>query len=107
MTGKAIFLPEAKKDMTDLYLYVARHDSITHADGLFLKIKEACSSLANNPERGHVVPELKKVFVEGFREIHFKPYRIIFQTVCDDVYIHAVLDGRRELQELLEKRLLG
>jgi toxin ParE1/3/4 len=41
-----------------------------------------------------------------FREIHFKPYRIIYQIVESDVYIHAVLDGRRDLQELLEIRLL-
>jgi toxin ParE1/3/4 len=107
MTGKVILLPEAKGDMADLYLYVARHDSVMHADALLLKIEEACSSLRNNPERGHVVPELKHVFVEGFREIQFKPYRIIFQTVAETVHIHAVLDGRRELQELLEKRMLG
>jgi toxin ParE1/3/4 len=107
MTEKVILLPEAKGDMVDLYLYVARHDSVIHADALLLKLEETCSSLCNNPERGHVVPELKRVFVGGFREIHFKPYRIIFQTAGETVYVHAVLDGRRELQELLEKRMLG
>ena len=107
MTGSVILLPEAKEDLVDLYLYVARHDSTVHADALLLKLEEKCSSLGNNPERGHVVPELKRVFVEGFREIHYNPYRIIFQTVGETVYIHAVLDGRRELQELLEKRIFG
>lgn len=38
--------------------------------------------------------------------MYYKPYRIIYQIVDDKVYIHAVLDGRRELQESLEKRLM-
>jgi toxin ParE1/3/4 len=41
-----------------------------------------------------------------FREIHFKPYRIIYQIIDKRVFVHCVLDGRRDLQELLERRML-
>jgi toxin ParE1/3/4 len=44
--------------------------------------------------------------VREYREIHFKPYRIIYQIVGRKVFIHCVLDGRRALQEVLEHRLL-
>ena len=44
--------------------------------------------------------------VEGFKEIHYKPFRVIYQISNDVVFIHAVLDGRRDLHELLERRLL-
>jgi len=106
VTCTVIVLPEAKDDLLDTYLYVAEHDSISRADALLEKLEHTCYSLNLNPERGHAVPELKRVHVEGFREIHFKPYRIIFQKVVDTVYIHAVLDGIRELQEVLEGRVL-
>jgi hypothetical protein len=39
-------------------------------------------------------------------EIHFKPYRIIYQIVGRTVFVHCVLDGRRAVQEMLERRLL-
>ena len=42
----------------------------------------------------------------GYREVHFKPYRIIYEIVGRKVFIHCVLDGRRAVQELLERRLL-
>lgn len=90
----------------DIYLYVAEHDSISRADALLDALEEKCASLSENPARGHVVAELKRVHVEGFREVHYKPFRIIFQISDKSVYMHAVLDGRRELQEILERRIM-
>jgi toxin ParE1/3/4 len=51
-------------------------------------------------------PELERIGVCGYREIHFKPYRIIYQIAGQKVFIHCVLDGRRAMQEILERRLL-
>jgi mRNA-degrading endonuclease RelE of RelBE toxin-antitoxin system len=41
-------------------------------------------SLADNPERGHIPPELERIGVYEYREIHVKVYRIIYQ-VLDNV----------------------
>jgi toxin ParE1/3/4 len=99
-------LPEAEDDLVNLYEYVATHDSVAKADMLLDKLEEQCKTLDNNPERGHPVVELSRIYAEGFKEVHFKPYRIIYQITEQRVFIHAVLDGRRELQEFLEERLL-
>lgn len=101
-----IILPEARDDLIDIYQYVAEHDSMGHADLLLDVLEEKCSSLCLHPQRGHPVPELKRIHVESYREIHHKPYRIIFQILSEIVYIHAVLDGRRDLQDLLERRII-
>jgi len=42
----------------------------------------------------------------NFKEIHFKPYRIIYEIINKKVFIHCVLDERRDLQEILEHRLI-
>jgi toxin ParE1/3/4 len=101
-----VILPEAKEDLVDLYWYVADHGSIMQADALLDGLEEKCESLSGNPDRGHTVPELKRIHSESFKEIHYKPYRVIFQISGEIVYVHAVLDGRRELQEILENRIL-
>lgn len=103
---KVIVLPEAQDDIVDIYFYVARYDSVGKADVLVNKLEEKCTSLQYHPDRGHRVPELQKVYIEGFKEIHFKPYRIIYQISSETVFIHAIIDGRRDLHELLERRLL-
>lgn len=106
MKSSVIVLPEARDDLIDIYQYVAEHDSLGHADALLDELEEKCMSLCIYPQRGHPVPELKRIYVESFREIHHKPYRIVFQISNEIVYIHAVLDGRRELQDLLERRII-
>jgi toxin ParE1/3/4 len=35
-----------------------------------------------------------------------KPYRLIYRVEGDRVYVPAVLDGRRDLEELLIRRLM-
>ena len=97
---------DAEKDIFEIYNYVFRHDSPGKADSLFEHLKDSCLSLVDFPERGHTPPELERISVFDFLEIHFKPYRIIYQIQKNEVYIHCVLDGRRELQELLQLRLL-
>lgn len=106
MKHAVVILPEAKEDLVDIYRYLAEHDSYARANILLDGLKEKCASLRSNSERGHTVPELDHVHVESFREIHYKPYRIIFQISNEKVYVHAIFDGRRELQEVLERRII-
>jgi toxin ParE1/3/4 len=106
MNHNVQMLPEAENDLVDIYNYVVQHDSTVQADKLLDSLELKCTSLINQPERGHGVPELERIHAVGFREIHLKPFRIIYQIEGNNIFIHAVIDGRRELQELLERRLL-
>ena len=69
------------------------------------KIKEICLRLLSFPDRGHTPPELDRINVFSYKEIHYKPYRIIYQAIEHKVYVHCVFDGRRDLQEVLESRI--
>ncbi len=95
----------AKGDLRQIFRYVGREDP-AQAQALLEKIYKSMASLNHLAERGHVPPELEKLGRVTFREIHCKPYRIIYERVGETVYVHAVLDGRRGLDELLRQRLL-
>ena len=106
MKHQVLVIAEAEEDIFDIYKYVLKADGRSRADYLLVKLHKTCQSLAETPNRGHVPPELERVGVRAYREIHFKPYRIIYRIVGRKVFIHCVLDGRRSLQEILERRLL-
>jgi toxin ParE1/3/4 len=106
MEYKVHFIYESQEDLWDIYKYVSYSDSIEKAEYLIQKLEETCSNLSESPNRGHIPPELAKIGVMEYKEVHFKPYRIIYEISEKDVYIHSILDGRRELQELLEKRVI-
>ncbi len=106
MAYEVLIITDAEEDIYEIYNYIATYDSVTKAENLIKKLEETCQSLSVFPERGHLPPELERISVFDYKEIHYKPYRIIYQVIESTVYIHCVLHCRRDLQELLEKRLL-
>jgi toxin ParE1/3/4 len=64
------------------------------------------SRLDEFPERGNVPKELVEIGVREFREAHHKPYRLIYRVTEDKVIVYCVLDGWRDMQSLLRRRLL-
>jgi toxin ParE1/3/4 len=97
---------EAERDLVDIWEDVDLNDAPGKADALLDRLERTCGRLCHSPSRGHIPPELRRIGVDQYREIHYKPYRIVCEVVRPDVTIHAVLDGRRDLQTLLERRLL-
>ena len=106
MKYKVIIDPQAKKDMREIFYYVSINDSLEIANKLLDKIEETCYKLERFPERGHIPEELKTAATKKYLEIHCKPYRIIYEIKKDLIYIHSVLDGRRNVQEILSDRIL-
>ena len=106
MSYQVLLVAEAEEDIFDIYRYVLAGDGRDRADHVLAKLRETCESLAQMPGKDHVPPELERIGVRDYIEIHFKPYRIMVQIVDKKVFIHGVLDGRRALQDVLERRLL-
>ncbi len=99
-------IEDAEDDLFDICRYVAEEDSPKKAEKLINGIEEICSNLEELPERGHLPPELERIGIFSYREVHFKPYRIIYQIMDKDIFIHCILDGRRDMEEILQHRML-
>lgn len=97
---------EAEQDLIDIYRYVAIHDSVEKAAYLLEQLEPLCSSLAELPMRSHIPPELDRIGVTNYREVHFKPYRVIYEVIEQDVFVHCIQNERRDMQSLLERRLV-
>jgi toxin ParE1/3/4 len=94
----------ALTDMREIIQHVSE-DDVGKADALLDRLDRVAESLETLPFRGRIVPELAKTGKRGYREIIMAPWRIIYQIRGDDVYLSAVLDGRRNLNEILCERL--
>ena len=44
--------------------------------------------------------------ITEYRELHHKPWRMIYRIIEEDVIVYCIADGRREMQSFLERRLL-
>ncbi|MBF0305732.1 MAG: type II toxin-antitoxin system RelE/ParE family toxin [Alphaproteobacteria bacterium] len=106
MTFEVLLSWDAERDIEDIALYVARNDAVEKAERLVAALEETCLGLSEFPERGNVPKELESLGMTEFREAHYKPYRVVYRIMGRQVIVYCVLDGRRDMQSLLQRRLL-
>ena len=97
---------DAARDLEKIGDYIDWHDAPGRADHVLEQIEKAFHSLSEHPQRGNSPKELRDIGIREYREIFFKPYRIIYRVMGDNVYVLVIADGRRDMQALLQRRLL-
>jgi addiction module RelE/StbE family toxin len=97
--------PSALRDIEEITDYISKH-SPHNARAIHSRLKKKAFSLETSPQRGRMVPELSGFGLRVWRELIVNPYRIIYQVHERDVYVSAVLDSRRNLEDHLLEKLL-
>jgi toxin ParE1/3/4 len=95
----------AESDLREIIAYIAI-DSLSNALKILGRIKKRAAGLCRFPERGRIVPELQEQGIPIYREVVETPWRILYRISANDVYILSVLDSRRNIEDILLKRLL-
>jgi len=106
ITYTVLLTQDAMDDLEVIYDYIYVHDAPARADYVIGRIEETFGRLTLFPERGAYPPELLGVGIKEYRETFFKPYRIVYRIQDCKVYVMMIVDGRRNLQTLLLRRLL-
>ena len=97
----------AEDDLETIHDYLALHRSRGDADDLLAAFLDRIETLEQLPERGAVPKELDALGIRDFRQALLGPYRLIYRVIDARVVILLIADGRRDIQALLERRLLG
>jgi toxin ParE1/3/4 len=97
----------AEQDMESIYDYIAEFDEPANADYVLDQLMATAEKLAVMPERGSYPKELVGLGIKEYRQVFFKPYRLIYRVMNADVVVYVIADGRRDMQSLLTRRLLG
>ena len=96
-----------EQDLESIHNYIAEFDCVTNARHVLDQLMEVVESLSRFPERGSYPRELVVLGIKEYRQTSFKPYRVIYRVTGSQVIIYLIADGRRDLQSLLARRLLG
>ncbi len=102
---RVLWTETAIRDLESLVSYIAR-DAPINADKVLAQVQARAESLHTVPECGRHVPELLRHGLAIWRELIVKPYRILYRIEEQTVYVLAVLDSRRDLEDVLLERLV-
>jgi toxin ParE1/3/4 len=97
----------AEQDLESIYDYIAEFDSPASVSHVLDRLMKAVDGLSSLPERGSHPKELLALGIKDYRQAFFKPYRLIYRVDIQRVYVYLIVDGRRDMQSLLARRLLG
>lgn len=107
MRFEVVLTEDAERDLEDIIAHIGTHDSSQSAAHVLNRILEISESLSTSPTRGSQPKELRGLGDQEYRQVFFKPYRLIYRVVEKRVVIYLIADGRRDMQSLLARRLLG
>ena len=97
----------AEQDLECIHDYIAEFDGVANVDHVLDRLMDVARSLAQFPERGSYPKELAALGIKQYRQTVFKPYRVIYRVTNHQVVIYLIVDGRRDMQSVLARRLLG
>ena len=97
----------AEQDLEAIYDYICEFDGVASANYVLDALMDVVESLPRFPERGSYPKELVGLGIKEYRQTFFKPYRVIYRVTGSQVIIYLIADGRRDMQSVLARRLLG
>ena len=95
----------AREDINEIVDYISK-TNLSNAVKVLDKIEENVRKLDTFPESYRIVPELEKYGYYLYREITVDYWKIIYKVENNFVYIMLVIDERRNLEDLILKKIL-
>lgn len=97
----------AEQDLEAIHDYLCEFDCVANANPVLDALMNVVESLSRFPERGSYPKELVSLGIKEYRQTFFKPNRVIYRVTGSQVIIYLIADGRRDMQTVLARRLLG
>ncbi len=97
----------SEQDLEAIHDHISEFDCVANAHHVLNSLLDVVESLSKCPERGSYPKELIGLGIKEYRQTFFKPYRVIYRVTGSQVIIYLIAEGRRDMQSLLARRLLG
>jgi len=97
----------AEQDLEAIHDYIFEFDCVASANDVLDALLDVVESLSRFPECGSHPKELLSLGIKEYRQTFFKPYRLVYRITDRKVIIYLIVDGRRDMQAVLARRLLG
>jgi antitoxin ParD1/3/4/toxin ParE1/3/4 len=102
MKRRYVFAPEAALDLIQIWRYLKKESSAKIADRVEAAIRDQIVSLVKGPGIGHRRKDLTDEAVKFFP---IYSYLIVYRPDTKPLHVVAILQGRRNVHQVLKNRL--
>ncbi len=100
-----IWTESAVSDLESIIEYIAENNPLA-AKTLLARIQKQVDTLSYSPQRGRHIPELREQGILLYRELIISPWRIMYRIQGKTVYVMAIIDSRRNVEDILLEKLI-
>lgn len=103
---KVVVLASAEQDLQELRAYLVKNFSTTVWQATYSDLKKTIRHLAQFPLMGGVPDVLESLQLVQYRQVLSGKNRIIYEVRGDLVFVHLIVDVRRDMASVLMRRLV-
>ena len=106
MKYPVVILQSAEQDLRELRAYLIKQFGNEAWQSSYANLKAAINKLKSFPHSGSTPDALEQLNLSQYRQIISGQNRIIYEVRQKTIYVHVVVDTRRDMKSLLTRRLL-
>lgn len=103
---KVVILASAEQDLQELRAYLVKNFSVATWQATYGELKKAIRHLGRHPHMGGLPEALESVQLVQYRQVLSGKNRIIYEVRGDTVFVHLIVDVRRDMALVLMRRLV-
>ena len=106
MKYQVVILQSAEQDLKELRTYLIKQFGNQAWQNSYASIKATINKLKSFPLSGSTPDGLEQLNLAQYRQLISGQNRIIYEVRQKIIYVHVVVDTRRDMKTLLTRRLL-
>jgi toxin ParE1/3/4 len=101
-----IWSEDAGDELFEILKYIKDNTGKITAEKIYSKIMHEVKRVSENAEGRRIVPLLKELGINDIHQFNVNPWILFYKVENKKMEIISIIDGRRNLEEILYKKLL-
>jgi toxin ParE1/3/4 len=107
MKSEIIWSKDAGDELTEIISYIKYSTGKITAKQIYEKIINEVKHASENAKGRRIAPLLKELGVNHIHQLNVNPWIIYYKVEKDIMEIISIIDGRRNLEEILYKKIMN
>ena len=106
MERKIVWSKDAGDELYEIIAYIKHNTGAMTAKKIYKKIMDEIEWASENATGRRIAPLLKNFGIHDIHQLNIKPWILYYRVENDEMHILSVIDGRRNLEEILYKKVM-
>jgi toxin ParE1/3/4 len=107
MKHEIIWSKDAGDELAEIISYIKYNTGKLTAEKIYTKIMNKVKQASENPEGRRIAPLLREFGINYIHQLNINPWIIFYKVTGKKMEIISIIDGRRNLEEILYKKILN